>query len=93
MPSQRKKTIVYELATCRRGMSYNHQSYFKIRVKCLCNTNVLSKELTERHIEALKYRKEVSETEPHLAIKLDYPAVLRSRPTVSRSKWKVEKPF
>ena len=36
---------------------------------------------------------EVLETKPHLTIKLDYPAVLRSRPKDSRSKWKVEKIF
>ena len=47
---------------------------------------MFSKELTERRNEALKYRKEVLETEPHLTIKLDYPAVLRSRPKGSRSK-------
>ena len=46
-----------------------------------------SKELTERRQKALKYRKEVLETEPHLTIKFDYPAALiRSRPKGIRSK-------
>ena len=39
---------------------------------------MFSKELTERCNKALKYRKEVLETGPHLTIKLDYPAVLRT---------------
>ena len=51
------------------------------------------KELTETRNEALKYRKEILETGPHLTIKLDYLAVLRSTPKVSRSKWKIEKSF
>ena len=54
---------------------------------------MFSKELTERLNKALKYRKEVLETELHLTIKSDYPAVLRSMPKSSRSEWKVEKSF
>ena len=54
---------------------------------------MFSKKLTERRNKALKYRKEVLETESHLTITLDYPVVLRSRPKSSRSKWKVEKSF
>ena len=54
---------------------------------------MFSKELAERRNKALKYRKEVLETESHLTITLDYPVVLRSRPKSSRSKWKIEKSF
>ena len=46
---------------------------------------MFSKELTERCNKALKYRKEVLETEPHLTIKLDYATVLTSRSKGSRS--------
>ena len=52
-----------------------------------------SEELTERGNEAPKHRKELLETEPHLTIKSNYPAVLRSRPKSSRSRWKIEKSF
>ena len=54
---------------------------------------MFSKEFTEGNNEALKYRKEVLETGPHLTIKLDYPAVLRNRPKGNRSNLKVEKSF
>ena len=54
---------------------------------------MFSKELTERRNKALKYRKEVLETEPHLTIKLDYQAILRSRPKGSRSKWNLKSLF
>ena len=54
---------------------------------------MFSKEFTERNNKALKYRKKVLETGPHLTIKLDYPAVLRNRPKGNRSNLKVEKSF
>ena len=63
------------------------------RVLSVYVNQVFSKELTERRNTALKYRKEVLETEPHLTIKLDYPAVLRSMPKGGRTKWNVEKSF
>ena len=63
------------------------------RVLSVYVNQMFSKELPERHNTALKNRKEVLETEPHLTIKLDYPAVLRSMPKSGRTKWKVEKSF
>ena len=56
-------------------------------------SQIYSKEITERRKEALRHRKELLETEPHLTIKSDYLAVLRSRPKGSRSRWKIEKSF
>ena len=88
-PSERTKTIawsVYELAIAQEVWII---SLTLRRVLNVCVNQMHSKALTERYNKALKYRKELLETEPYLTIKFDHPTVLRSRPKGSRSKWKV----
>ena len=43
--------------------------------------------------KALRHRKELLETETQLAVKLNYPALLKRRLKCRRSKWKVNKHF
>ena len=50
---------------------------------------MFSKELTKRRNTALSKRKELLQETPNLQIRLDYPAVLRSRRKNSNDKWQL----
>ena len=55
--------------------------------------NMYSKDLTERRNQALMKRKELMEATPNLVVKMEYPAVLKSKRKGSNDQWKTVQKF
>ena len=60
----------------------------KKQTKVICN-QMFSKELTIRRNRALQYRRDILNTSPDLQIRLEYPAILKSRKKDTNGKWNV----
>lgn len=62
------------------------------QTRVVCN-QMFSKDLTLRRNNALKYRRETLNDSPGIQIKLEYPAILKSRKKGSNGKWEVLQTF
>ena len=54
---------------------------------------MFSKEMTIRRNRALQYRRDALNTSPDLQIRLEYPAILKSRRKGTNGKWNVIQEF